>query len=41
MLSNLPNPTARLKFFVHSKVCENNKLMEYDAILLDEFLDIF
>ena len=39
-LEKLASIDAQLRLLVPSKVSEDDKLVEYDALLLDRFLDI-
>ncbi|XP_057958627.1 phosphoenolpyruvate carboxylase, housekeeping isozyme-like [Malania oleifera] len=39
-LKKLASMDAQLRLLVPKKVSEDNKLMEYDALLLDRFIDI-
>lgn len=39
-LVNLASIDAQLRLLVPGKVSEDDKLVEYDALLLDRFLDI-
>ncbi|KAF5808389.1 putative phosphoenolpyruvate carboxylase [Helianthus annuus] len=39
-LEKLALVDAQLRLLVPGKVSEDNKLIEYDALLLDKFLDI-
>lgn len=39
-LEKLQSIDAQLRLLVPSKVSEDDKLVEYDALLLDRFLDI-